>query len=447
MLFFSGYALILLTLIPVLSLWLDEVLQLIGVRDMGLQQLLEYAPVNLGGVPFGYVVAFSAVKLFGYSIYSARLPSAVFSLLASAGVLFLARQIGLRRPLLAPILFVCFPLQLRYAVEARPYSLALCLTTWGTISLLRLLDRPSLKRAIPYFLCTLLGIYTQPFTLFVPCAHLVWLLANSRDRQYRQCWIWAASSVLIAGLSFLPWYLYASPKWRDAIGPDEYQVPLKALLLVSKELIGSGHVSTAIAGGLACLGRATLPRRERLLWSLYIVMPIGLALLADAAFGYFLAIRQMIFVLIPLALMAALGVEHIWRKSPRTTALLTAGFLLLLVGGNISFFQRPREDWKAASDAIASELHSGNCVIFAPLDSLKLYRFFRPELVAGQCPTRGALPGPVLVAVAPYELEDSFDVIRKRLEPTRRVSRQLEFNGPKIIFFEETPMASRGPSR
>src|SRR5690242_16169053 len=107
-----------------------------------LADVLAYVPHVSGNVPIYYVFQFGSVHLLGFSAFSGRLPSAISSVAACAGVFFLARRLGLRWPLLATGIFALFPLQLRYALEARPYELALCLSIWASVAFLRVMERP-----------------------------------------------------------------------------------------------------------------------------------------------------------------------------------------------------------------------------------------------------------------------------------------------------------------
>src|ERR1700674_2325096 len=97
-LFLGLYAATLILLIPAKSLWVDEIIDLNGVRNSDLRGVLAFVPGNAGGVPLGYLVDFWMIKLFGYSEFVVRLPSVLFTVLTCAGVFMLARQTTLRGP-------------------------------------------------------------------------------------------------------------------------------------------------------------------------------------------------------------------------------------------------------------------------------------------------------------------------------------------------------------
>ena len=398
-LFLAVYACALATLLPVLSLWLDEIYDLIVARMGTLADVLDYVPHVSGNVPLNYVIQFVSVHLLGFSAFTGRLPSAISSVVACAGVFVLAKRMGLRRPLLATAIFALFPLQLRYAMEARPYELALCLSVWATVAFLRVVELPgSVSRAALYGLCIAAGLFTFPYMLYVPLAHLAWAGFVSFKAQSRQPVLTAALALGSAGLVFAPWYLHSAALWRTAvaIGQLKGTITLRAVPMILRELIAGGYIGSLLI--LAGFVYGLRKRQDWPLWLLYLMVPIVCAVAADAWFGYFLAIRQMIFVLAPLALLFTAGVEAMPR---RPAALLTAALLITLMVGNISFFRRPREDWRTAAVILTSE----PCVIYSPPDSRNLYAFFVPDLQNRQC-----APGQqarVALAISPYEPKDS----------------------------------------
>jgi len=394
-LFLFVYACALAALLPVLTLWLDEIYDLIVARMDRLTDVLDYVPHVSGNVPLNYVVQFASVRLLGFSAFAGRLPSAISSVMACAGVFVLAKKMGLRWPLLAAAIFALFPLQLRYAMEARPYELALCLSIWATAAFLRVMEQPgSVSRAALYALCIIAGLFTFPYTLFAPLAHLAWAGLVSYRTQRRQPLLTATLTLGIAGLVFAPWYLHSAALWRTAvaIGQLKGTITLHAVPMILRELVAAGYLGSLLA--LAGLAYGLTKRQDWPLWLLYFFVPIICAVAADAWFGYFLAIRQVIFVLAPLALLFTAGVEALPRRS---AVILITALLVTLAVGNISFFRRPREDWRAAAVILANE----PCVVYSPPDSRNLYSFFVADLADREC-TPEHQPR-VALAVSPYE--------------------------------------------
>ena len=417
--FLALYFICLLSLLPRLSLWLDEILDLIGVRFYDLPGLIEYVPKNSGGVPLGYLVQVASVRALGYSVFSGRLPSAVFSVLGAIGIVLLAKRFGLRWPALAVAVFCLFPLQLRYALEARSYSQALAISIWMTLAFMRLRETPTWTRSLWYWAWLVAGLYTQPYSVFVGVAHLGWvvLLPNNATKK-RLLWT-AGGAFFLAALAFLPWYSYAHRFWHESIETSHFRstIDIKTPLLIVRELVGAGYSGALLVLAGACVGLAAKFRhgREGLFWTLQLACPVFFALLADGAFGYFLAIRQMIFILAPLAILFACGLEVLLTRWRIPAAIYGCLLIAILVYEDVHFFVRPREDWNAASNLVAQEVQQGRCAIFLPADSVRLYEFFNADVSRRACPSDLTGERAVAVAISPYESIDAQRGLQVRL--------------------------------
>ncbi len=97
--------------------------------------------------------------------------------------------------------------------------------------------------------------------------------------------------------------------------------------------------------------------------------------------------------------------------------------------GNISFFRRPREDWRAAATILASE----PCVTYSPADSGPYYSFFIPELARREC--AGDAPRVALV-VSPYALNNAFAERQRQLTDAGYVKRaELNPATPRVEIY------------
>jgi uncharacterized membrane protein len=405
--FLSLYSLCLLALLPRLSLWLDEILDLIGVRFYDLPQLIAYVPKNSGGVPLGYLAQAASVHMLGYSSFSGRLPAAVFSIFGAVGIVLIAKRFGLRWPSLALAVFCLFPLQLRYALEARPYSQALAIGIWMTLAFLRLRESPTWTRSFLYWICIAVGLYTQPYSVFVAIAHFGWVVFSPNDAIKKRLLWTAGAALFLAALAFLPWYSYAHAFWRESIETSHFRstVNSKTPLMILRELIGAGYPGALLVLVGASAGLAVKFRidRDTLFWTLQLACPVFLALLADAVFGYFVAIRQMIFLLAPLAILFAAGLEVLAVRWPRPAAVYGCVFIAVLAYWDVRLFTAPREDWGAAANLLAQQTRQGRCTIFLPPSSVHLYEFFRPTAGSQECASDLTTVQAVIAAISPYE--------------------------------------------
>ena len=411
--------------LPVLSLWLDEIYDLIVARMASLGDVLAYVPHVSGNVPLNYIIQFAAVNLLGSPVWAGRLPSAIFSVAACGGVYVLAKKSGLRWPILAAAIFALFPLQLRYALEARPYALGLCLTVWSTVAFLRLADRPeSASRALFYGLLVAAGLYTFPFTVFVALAHLAWACLARRWRLA----LTAGVAVGVAGLVFAPWYLHSAPMWRESVAAGRLRdsIGWRVVPMILRELPGAGYIGT----GLLLIGVAAgaFKRRAGLLWVSCALIPVLCAVGADVSFGYFPAVRQMIFILPALALLFTAGLESL---DCRAATALAAALVIACLVANAGFFRRPRENWRAAAGILAAE----ECIVYVPADSRHLYAFFVPQLAARECAPGSARR--VALAISPYAATSSSAEMQRGLAASGYGKREeLNSATPRIEIYE-----------
>jgi hypothetical protein len=132
-------------------------------------------------------------------------------------------------------------------------------------------------------------------------------------------------------------------------------------------------------------------------------------------FGYFVAIRQMIFLLVPLAILFAAGLEVLAVRWPRPAAIYGCVLIGILVYRDVRLFAAPREDWATPANLLAQEARLGRCAIFLPSDSVRLYEFFNPEASSRPCPPDLTTIRALNVAISPYESSAAQNELQARL--------------------------------
>jgi 4-amino-4-deoxy-L-arabinose transferase-like glycosyltransferase len=377
----------------VLPLWLDEIMQLTKTRGASSAEVIDAVKLDAGATPLGYIVQQESLRLTGYSVRRARLPSALFGTAAVYTVALLGGELGLEFPWLGAALFAAFPLTLRYATESRIYSQALFFSVLATLIYVRFTKRPSWLLAASYCLALILTIYTLPYAAFVGLAHTIWSLAR---RAYRTAFAGAAA-LGIAALAFFPWYVSAKRVWVTDItgGGLHFSYSAKTPLMLFRELAGAGYWGSGLLLILCLLAfrGPRYPSRMRILLVSLIAGPLIFGVGLDAAFNYFLASRQFMWVLPAVAILAALAAE----RTKLTGIVLYALLVLVCTWQDIRFFTAPRENWEMAARSLAAEVKDGTCVVIAPSDHAAWYEFFQPELRQAKC------EGPrVVLATSPY---------------------------------------------
>lgn len=389
----SVFFLVAIALGGVLPLWLDEIIQLRETRNTSPVQLIASLPGQAGAAPLGYLVQQTVLQATGYSVRSARFPSALFVAGAVIVVALLGAELGLARPWLAAGLFALFPITLRYACESRIYSQALFFSALATLLFIRFEKNPRWLGAGWYCLALAAAIYSQPYAIFVAPAHILYA-AVCRDRKA------AALSTVAAALAvsaFLPWYFWTKANWTAGIAGAgvHFVVSAKTPLMLFREVAGAGYWGSGLLLTLCVMAVARRGKHSRaiLFLILSIGVPVVLALAADGLFGYFVATRQILWVLPALAIFAGLAIE----RKPRVALPLTVVFAAFCVWQSVRNFTAPGEDWQLAANLVSNEVQQGACLMVVPPEQEYPYRFFRPELARAHCPSTR-----IVVAVTPY---------------------------------------------
>ncbi len=403
--FVISYAVLLLVLSSVIPLWLDEILTLIGSTQPSWAALIDYIRTVPGGTPLAFLPSRWTIAASGNGLLASRLPSILASVATLPGVFLVARRLGLRFPIAAVAVFALWPLQLRYALEARPYALALCLSVWLTVLVL---DE---SHQFLYSALAILAALTQPYALFVPVAHL-----TIRRRL-------PLIALGIATLVLLPWYIYFRADWA-LVTQEQNLVAFDAgaPLVLLREISGSGYIGLAILAAGAYFARRVVHTKPLWLWA---IIPIALTLAANTAFHYFFATRQVIYVLPALALLFAAGTERLGKPG----CILLAAFLVASIYEDGKWFRRPHENWQAAAEH-ARKLMPDSCVQFTG-DSAQLFEYSHPEFAQHRCTTE--LADRVVLAITPYREDRDYPLATATLS-AHGLHKQFEqsFNGPRV---------------
>lgn len=423
------YALLVVALLSVKPLWTDEVVQLVTASPATLGEVIERTPSNPGAVPLGYVAQHYSLKLAGDSVWGARLPAALFGVASVLAIGVLAWQFGLAQPWLAAALFAILPLTLRYSAEARPYSQAIFLSIVLTVLFLGLAQRTGPARAGAYALGLALTLYTQPFAALVAGAHFLWALLY---RKWKLA-AWCGIAAVVAGAAFVPWFVWARPRWAASIAAKEWHFVFTARtpLMLFREFTGAGYVGSGIllVLGILAVTRARLDRRRLALVLLMIAVPLAGGLIADAAADYFLASRQFLWALPACAILAACELE----KRSRAAVLCAVVLVIGCAYSSVKRFTAVEENWQAAAQALAAEVDRGACLSVAPPEARLLYAYFEPRLArdSGDCRT-------VVAAVAPHTSEKDRTALFQGLSSNGYTEQRTErVGGTSVLLWEK----------
>jgi mannosyltransferase len=335
---------------------------------------------------------------FGQGEFFVRSLSVAFSVAAIPVIYLLGKDLLGQRPgLIAASLLSVHAWHIRYAQEARSYSLFFLLALLSSLFCLRGLQSSTRRNWTAYVVFSTLAIYSHFFAVLVVLAQ--WFAAYFFPRADARADF--ARSLKIIGLLVLPLGVFIASRglgplnWIPRPGfPDLHRFALDLTGNGGSILLLTYFVScvTAIAAGLtswsvvattvdvltrnAAAGRAfsrqTFSRQKSwestwryLFLFSWLLVPVVLTLGFSLIKSVFLP-RYMFACVAPLILLAADGVA---RLRPR---LLAVGFLLALVAfsvrGTLAYyradFDLAREDWRGATSYVLANALPGDGLIF-----------------------------------------------------------------------------------
>jgi len=354
------------------SFWLDESVSVMGAR-LDWSSFLHWIHASEGNMSLYHLLLFGWSRVAGSSEVAARSLSAVAGVASVAILFLLARRLaGVRVALWAGLLMAVNPLFVRYAQEARGYSLCLLLVTLASYLFVRALDRPSWANWIAYTLVAGLASYAHVFGLLIPASHAVSLLFVDRRALPRSKLALSAGLLLLSQAPLA--YLLATSGQSSAVG---WVASSNAVGRLFVEI----HARKALAGVVLVLGAVFLlfiyrPIARRLgsptpaspIWSRVFVLtwllvpPVIVAGVAVVYEPLFLT-RYFIVCLPPLVLLIALILDRV-RRPRLATAAAFALVLLSLVPVVRWYSSGQVENWRDATGSVARAAKPGDGVLF-----------------------------------------------------------------------------------
>ena len=376
-------AAVVLRFVTTSDLWLDEALT-INVAHLPLGDISEWLRHD-GAPPLYYWLLHAWTEVFGTGDLAARSLSGLFSVATLPAAYFAGRRLGGRTVGWAAVLILASsPFAIRFATEARMYSLVMLLVVLGFLALQRALERPSLLRLACVAACVASLLYTQYWSMYliaVVGAVLLWRAFRAPDRDDRR----AAWSVIVAfvagGIVFLPWVpnmLYQSEHtgtpWGEAVLPNT------VFMTMLEDFAGGDHLEdfvnywlfsvlffVAVFGVWVAKWRYELDLRTRpgarIVAGVFVATILVGALASFAADTTFqpryASIGFPLFVLV-----IAYGVGRI-QDLPLRAVVLVVVVAFGLVGG-VRNVRENRTQGGDVGHAIAAEYRPGDVVVYCP---------------------------------------------------------------------------------
>jgi mannosyltransferase len=356
-----------------------------------------------------------------------------------------------RVALLSATLLTFNAYQVRYAQEARAYSLFLLLATLSSGFLIAYVRDPSRAHRRLYILCSILAVYAHLYALLLLAAQALALRCLDRpvadDRrtsappapEMRSIWTTIAIAVL-------PLVIFVA---KTGAGPIRWihRPGLHDLLAFDEHLAGGASWPLPLIFAVAVI-LAVIPVAHRLLarpqtWEIWRVQFLLLWLLFPVALTIALSIirpvflpRYLIFCLPPLVILVAAGMARL-RNSWLLAAALTCVLILSMQGIFFVYGHDLDTDPDAAGAAstfILDHAQPGDAILFHKPHARVPYEFFLSLRTAQNGPT----PEIVFPHYAPsldyLDLKAKLkeDIVRTTIPSHPRVWVMLMYNGPGL---------------
>jgi len=366
------------------SFWLDEIVSVSIARldPAGFRNVVLSWELNEG---LYYTLLRNWMHL-GQSEFFIRLLSVLPSVAAIPFVYLLGRRlVSEKAGLVAALLLALNAFDVRYAQEARAYSLFAFLVVLASWFFVRCLDAPH-KRGYwaGLVIALVLGMYAHFFAgLMLP---VFWLAAALRKRGFPWKGLLISSGIMVA--LAIPILLFVATKNRGQVGwvqPTRWREVYELALLLSGR---SGLVLLLICAAslvLALVRLMGLPERtgrqavwgEALVW-MWLVLPLAITTVISIFKPMFVS-RYFIFCLPAFVLLVATGLSTIrpkWLLAPVLLAIMALS-LRGVAEYYRSGFDPPEQDWRGAVQYMLSRTEPGDAVLFYhPLARLA-YEYYR----------------------------------------------------------------------
>jgi mannosyltransferase len=448
------------------SFWLDEALSVAYARLPWprFAQLMQSRELNM----LPYYLALRGWIHFGTVEWVVRSLSAIFSIATLP--LFYAlgvRLFGTRVGRIAVLLLALNPYDIRFAQEARGYSLMLLLVTASTLLLVRAVERPSPPRVsawMSYALTATLAAYAHFYAILAIGAQWASLaIARPRGVPWKRIVLAGCTiGILLLPLAAFVLLGHADPaRWIPA--PNWKRVEYLAYSLLGGDNTHGARIVAWPVYAVVLIAAVASARaawrtgaRGHEAWHYTLVvtgaaLPILLVLIASIIKPIFVD-KYLIECLPFVVLLVAVGVE---RLRPRALSL---GALLVLLAISahalVGYYQRyDKDDWRAATRYVLDSARDGDALMFFPRYGIDPFEYYRVRRASGAHEPTVVYPGTFGegdVGAAVTGVQHRYDrlwavfnqdgdrgvAVRDSLRRRYRVEMDRRFTGVRVVLYD-----------
>ena len=348
------------------SLWLDEAAS-IEIARWDLHSVVRAVHQPAGAALFYWYQSLYYFLLhfllgLGDSEFLVRLPSAILGIATVVMLYFVAANLFSRRVAWMAALFLAFhPFHLAYSQEARGYAFCVFLVTASYALLVAALEEGSARVCAVYAAVTAAAIYSHLYAALILPAQFIVVMASGSQHRRRLVFALVATGLLTVPIFWLA--------LTQNAGQNDWTPPLSArdILHAAQQLIGTGIRFPIGLGLLALAGiswfrkaKPVLGWREGLVWSWFLVPALGIVIISAMAPPF--APRYLLLCLPACVMLLAVGLDRL--PAPRIGNAAAVVLALLFFSSSLSYYRKPKEDWRGAAAVIARGIQAGDRILF-----------------------------------------------------------------------------------
>jgi mannosyltransferase len=356
------------------SIWLDESAS-IDHAHSDLESLVRVLGGRDPNMGLYYVALRVWVAAFGESEFAVRSLSVLFAALAVPALYFVgARLFGRAAAAAAALLLAIDEFFIKYAQEARSYSLVVLLVTLSSYFFVVELERPSKRTRAAYVLTSALAVYAHYFALYVLLVQLLTAVALRRGAALNRQWLTAGAAIVLLCAP------EAAAGARKGTGGINWisQPNVHTLARALLDLAGGSRAVLVVFLLGGCYA-ATLAAREGERWRFgfagaWLVVPILLSFAVSFARPMFIS-YYLIVSLPALVLVAAAGLTRV--PGHLFATVLMIGLVSLSAFQLAAWYkQQGSEDWRGATEYILAAARPGDGIVFYPSYARKPFDYY-----------------------------------------------------------------------
>jgi 4-amino-4-deoxy-L-arabinose transferase-like glycosyltransferase len=376
------------------SPWLDEAI----TYDRALASVPDIIKASYGWdihPPTYYVISHYMVQ-FGHSPEALRLFSVICGVLSIPIFYFLAREIfgRKREAAVATLLLVLSAYQIRYAQEARMYTLFFLVSLFALLFFYRAFKRQQKRDWFLWAGFSIINFYVHYFAIFLMASQVVFYLIHLiQTKTLRQLFkqhrifLWASLLMMVGCLPAVPLLIQQATTKINSYGVKQPTVnPLMFVLVFLKYSFYPNTLAEPlwerglkyIFGAFTFFGAiiAWKQRRNMIIFcATIIVISLALGWLVSHIVFFSLTFRYLYFLNAPMLLLLALAVTAVVDKikpgsaAKKTLALATVLGAICMLDAYIlaNYYENPREpDWRAGFSHIKQNCRENEVIVPVP---------------------------------------------------------------------------------